>query len=63
MQQYFFDQLVYTFVVNLLDQLSAQLFMYITYITSTCFNIENTIFREHVMPSLKLIVSRDTTYL
>jgi hypothetical protein len=37
--------------------------MYITYIASTCFGFQNTILREHVMPSLKSIVTRQATYL
>jgi hypothetical protein len=27
--------------------------MYITYIAPTCFGVQNTIYREHVMPNLK----------
>jgi hypothetical protein len=48
-------------VVNLLDQLKAQLFTYITYIAPAFSGLQNTIFREHVMSSVKPVISRHTT--
>jgi hypothetical protein len=36
--------------------------MCITFIATTCFGVQNTIFREHVMPSLKPFVRRRATY-
>jgi hypothetical protein len=49
--------------VNLLDQPNAQLFTYITYIAAARFGVQNTSFREHMMPSFKPVVSRYATCL
>jgi hypothetical protein len=49
-------------VGNLRDQLNAQLFTYIKYVAPTCFGIQNTIFRDHVMPSLTPTVSEHAIY-
>jgi hypothetical protein len=47
-------------IVSLLNQLNAHNYSHIniTYIAATCFGVHNTIFREHVMPSLKPFISK-----
>jgi hypothetical protein len=50
-------------IVNLLDQPNAQFFTCITYIAPTYFGVQDTIFREHVMPSVRPNASRGATCL
>jgi hypothetical protein len=51
-------------ILKLLNQLNTHnSHINITYIAATCFGVQNTIFREHVMPSLKPIVSKQATFM